>query len=209
MRMNDYIITKDSLLFTLPPALKRDESTEALAEAAAERLADRVPEVDRLRIICNIDQLEEPLLAILARDFKVDWWSPDYSLEEQRRTVKSSWYVHKILGTKAAVERAISAIYPRTKIIEWWEYGGEPYHFRVDINITNDRINSEKQKLVLERLNYYKNLRSHNDGITYFVEAEISTHRSHCLCRRSGQGRKPAWELSRRCCARNTPHTRS
>lgn len=164
-------ITKDNMLFTLPPALKEDESTEALAEATAGALVNRLAETDRLRIICNIDNLEEPLLAILAHDFKVDWWDPSYSLEEKRQTVKGSWFVHRLMGTKAAVERAISAIYPGTKILEWFEYGGEPYHFRVDINVSNDQIDSEKQRRVLERLNYYKSLRSHNDGITYFIEA--------------------------------------
>ena len=33
-------------------------------------------------------------------------------------------------------------------------------------------IDSDKQRRVLERLNYYKSLRSHNDGVTYFVEAQ-------------------------------------
>lgn len=165
-------ITKENLLFTLPPVLQRDASTEALAEATAEVLAHRLEEIDRLRIISNIDNLEEALLAILARDFKVDWWDPGYSLEEKRRTVKDSWRVHKILGTKAAVETAIRAIYPGTRVLEWWEYGGEPYHFRLDINITNDSIDSVKQRRVLERMNFYKSLRSHNDGVTYFVEAE-------------------------------------
>lgn len=165
-------ITKENMLFTLPPALKGDESTEALAEATAEALEKRLEELERLRIVPNIDGLEEELLEILARDFKVDWWDPSYTLEEKRRTVKGSWRVHKTLGTKAAVETAISAIYPHTKVLEWWQYGGEPYHFRLDINITNDHIDSEKQRRVLERLNYYKSLRSHNDGVTYFVEAK-------------------------------------
>lgn len=165
-------ITKENLLFARPIALRGDESTEALAEATAEVLAARLAEIDRLRIISNIDNLEEALLDILARDFKVDWWDANYSLEEKRRTLKDSWRVHKMLGTKAAVETAISAIYPRTKVLEWWEYGGEPYHFRLDINITNDTIDSDKQRRVLERVNFYKSLRSHNDGVTYFVEAE-------------------------------------
>lgn len=168
-------ITKEAMLFTLPPALKEDTSTEALAAATAEALADRLAEIDRLRIISNIDNLEEALLAILARDFKVDWWDPSYSLEEKRRTLKDSWRVHKLLGTKAAVEMAISAIYPHTTVLEWFEYGGEPYHFRLDINITNDSINSVKQRRVLERINFYKNLRSHNDGVTYFVEAGVAS----------------------------------
>ena len=167
-------ITKENMLFTLPLALRGDISTEALAAATAEKLADRLAELDRLRIISNIDNLEEALLAILARDFKVDWYDPDYSLEEKRRTVKSSWRVHKTLGTKAAVETAIRAIYPLTTVEEWFEYGGEPYHFRLNIDITSDSGDRARQKRVLERLNFYKSLRSHNDGVRYFLVPEKS-----------------------------------
>lgn len=167
-------ITKENVLFTLPPALKVDTSTEALAEATAEVLADRVAEIDRLRIVSNIDNLEEALLAILARDFKVDWWDANYSLEEKRQTVKDSWRVHKTLGTKAAVETAIRAIYPLTTVEEWFEYDGEPYHFRLNIDITSDSGDKERQRRVLERLNFYKSLRSHNDGVRYFLVPEKS-----------------------------------
>lgn len=170
--MNKHGLTKENLVVTLPPALRTDPSVVALAEALSELLAARPAEIDRLRIYPAIDTLEEPLLDILARDFKVDWWDPEYSLEEKRRTLKDSWRVHRLLGTRAAVETAISAIYPHTQVLEWFEYGGEPYHFRLDINITNDTIDSAKQRRVLERMNFYKSLRSHNDGVTYFVEAE-------------------------------------
>ncbi len=169
--MNDHGLTKENLAGTLPPALRSDPSVVALSEALAELLAARPAEIDRLLIYPAIDTLDEPLLDILARDFKVDWWDPEYSLEEKRRTLKDSWRVHRLLGTRAAVETAISAIYPHTQVLEWFEYGGEPYHFRLDINITNDSIDSVKQRRVLERLEYYKSLRSHNDGVTYFVEA--------------------------------------
>ena len=170
--MNKHGLTKENLVVTLPQALRTDPSVVALAEALSELLAARPAEIERLRIYPAIDTLEEPLLDILARDFKVDWWDPEYSLEEKRRTLKDSWRVHRLLGTRAAVETAISAIYPHTQVLEWFEYGGEPYHFRLDISITNDSIDSEKQRRVLERMNFYKSLRSHNDGVTYFVEAE-------------------------------------
>lgn len=170
--MNKHGLTKENLVATLPPALRTDPSVVALAEALGEVLAVRPAEIERLRIYPAIDTLDESLLDILAHDFKVDWWDPEYSLEEKRRTLKDSWRVHRLLGTRAAVEMAISAIYPHTQVLEWFEYGGEPYHFRLDINITNDHIDSDKQRRVLERLNFYKSLRSHNDGVTYFVEAE-------------------------------------
>lgn len=172
--MNSNGLTKENLLFTFPVGLRENQSIAALGDVTAEELAKRPAEIGLLSIYARIDELPEDLLDILAYDFKVDWWDPNYSLEEKRRTFKDSWYVHKHLGTKAAVEMAIRAIYPLTTVEEWFEYGGEPYHFRLNIDITSDSGDRVRQRRVLERLNYYKSLRSHNDGVRYFLYPEKS-----------------------------------
>ena len=133
------------------------------------------PEIAKLSLYTRIKELPENLLDILAYDFKVDWWDPNYTLEEKRQTFKDSWYVHKHLGTKAAVVTAIRDIYPLTTLEEWFEYeGGQPYHFRLRIDITSDSGDKVRQRRVLERLNFYKNLRSHVDEIRYFLVPEKS-----------------------------------
>lgn len=161
-------ITKENLMLILPPALSKDRSVVALAEVDAEALAARPAEIGKARVIANIDQLDEAVLDILAYDFKVDWWDPEYSIEEKRKTLKDSWRVHRMLGTKAAVETAISAIYKDTTVQEWFEYGGEPYHFRLLLDATYENVNPEKHRRVMERVNYYKNLRSVLDKVEYY-----------------------------------------
>lgn len=169
--MNDpHGITAENLLRTLPVGIGWDETIQALGALAAETLARRPEEIRRLLIYPNIDNLDEELLDILAYDFKVDWWDGDYSLEEKRRTLKDSWRVHRMLGTKAAVETAISAIYPNSAVKEWFEYGGRPYYFKLEINATGSNGDLDKQRRVLQRLNYYKNLRSHLDSVDYTID---------------------------------------
>lgn len=163
-------ITGENLLRILPPALTQDPSMVALASAGAEALAARLAEIDRVRTISNIDGLEEAVLDILAHDFKVDWYDPEYSLEEKRRTLKDNWLVHRRLGTKYAVRTALNAVYPETIVQEWFEYGGNPYCFRVVLPAVGE-LTIEKQKRVLSRIQYYKNLRSHLDKIVALVEA--------------------------------------
>ncbi len=166
--MNDmHGITPGNLLRSLPLVLQRDENMQALAASIAETLAARPAEIDRLLIYPGLDAQDEGLLNILAHDFKVDWWDGDYSLEEKRRTLKDSWRVHRMLGTRAAVETAISALYPDTKLEEWFEYGGEPYHFRLHVRLAAGDNDLGKRRRVLEKVDYYKNLRSHCDGIEY------------------------------------------
>lgn len=163
----DHGLTAENLLAVFPSALRNDKSMYALASSIANILATRPSEIDTLRIYANIDALPEEMLDILAYDFKVDWWDYDYSLEEKRQTLKDSWKVHRMLGTKAAVETAISAIYPDVTVEEWFEYGGNPYTFRLIIDVTDLSIDYTRHRRVLELVNYYKNLRSHLDIVKY------------------------------------------
>ena len=73
-------LTRENMLAAFPVALREDTSIAALADAVAGVLAERREEIDRLRIYSAVDQLEEPLLDILAHYFKVDWWNHNYSL---------------------------------------------------------------------------------------------------------------------------------
>ena len=172
---NAHGLTAENLLRALPTVLQGDESMAALAASIASILAGRVEEIGGLCIYSRIDDLPEGLLDILAKDFKVDWWDGDYSLEEKRQTLKDSWRVHRTLGTKAAVVAAISAIYPDTKVLEWWEYGGQPYHFRLLIDSTFENVDPEKHQRVMEKVNYYKPLRSVLDETEYYDAGASAT----------------------------------
>lgn len=161
-------LTAENMLHALPDVLKNDSGTAALASCTAAALAEQKAEIDSLILYARMDELPEPLLDLLAQDFKVDWWDGDYSLEEKRQTLRDSWHVHRTLGTKAAVETALSAIYPNTKVMEWWEYDGLPYHFRLSINVSSDETSSLKHQRVMARLELYKNLRSQLDEVEYY-----------------------------------------
>jgi len=170
---NTHGLTKENLLSVFPVGLRKSQKIAALGDVTAEVLARRPAEISCLSLYPRIDQLPEKLLDILARDFKVDWWDANYTLEEKRRTLKSSWRVHKHLGTKAAVDEAISAVYPNSCAKPWFEYdGGEPYHFRFEINASESTANLEKQARVLDLARYYQSLRDHLDEIRYTVEAK-------------------------------------
>lgn len=92
------------------------------------------------------------------------------AIEVKRRTIRDSIQVHRRLGTKYAVEKALGAVYPGTKVEEWFEYGGDPYKFRVVIGATEAGITADRQAAVLDRVRFYKNLRSHLEAISYQIE---------------------------------------
>ena len=172
--MSNRGITTENLLLLLPEALTQDPHIRALAEAYAKAMEGRLAEIDRMRTVANLNGLDEKLLDILAYDFKVDWYGYDYPVEAKRELLKSSFQVHRKMGTKGAVERALSAIYPGTKVEEWFTYGGEPFGFRIILDITKPNVQISNDE-ILRAVDMYKSLRSHLEegGITYRSRVHI------------------------------------
>ncbi|MDR1158367.1 MAG: phage tail protein I [Oscillospiraceae bacterium] len=172
--MTEHGITVKNLLRTLPEVLRDDEKMLALGRVIAEELTVRASEIDRLKIYSRIDELPEDLLDILAYDFKVDWYGYNYDLETKRALIKDSFNVHRHLGTRGAVEKALSNVYVDAKIEEWHEYGGDPYYFRVLLDVTNQRA-AITHSDAARSLNIYKSLRSHlqYNAIIYYSRIYI------------------------------------
>ena len=165
--------TAEEFLRALPPVLRNNSRMIALGQVVAEELSDRMSEIEKAAIYPRIDELDETLLDILAYDFKVDWYGYDYPLETKRALLKSSFYIHRHLGTKGAVEAAIQSVYPKSIVEEWFDYveGGNPYTFRIVLDASTPAVPVNNTDL-LRAVNLYKSLRSHLDGIMF-----RSTHR--------------------------------
>ena len=110
---------------------------------------------------------------ILASDLKVDWYLYDAPLAVKRNQVESSIMVHRRIGTKGSVAKALSDIYPGSTVLEWNEYGGRPYYFRLILDLT-DTIADISNAEVLRTLNIYKPLRSE-------MEDDMPAYRSSCI----------------------------
>ena len=110
----------------LPQALASDIKMVALAKAITDELLTVSGEMKNVLIYARIDDLPEELVDVLAYDLHVDWYDYSYPLAAKRDLLKSSMRVHKKMGTKYAIEKALSALYPESEVEEWFQYEGEP-----------------------------------------------------------------------------------
>lgn len=156
---------------TIPPAIAEDEDIKALGKLIAIELQKINTEIPKNIIFSNIDELDEKTLDIIAYDLNVLWYDYGYSLEIKRSIIKDCIKIYRKLGTPYAVKRALGNIFPRTTIKEWFETGDDPYTFSIEINATENGAPADLQKMALDRIKYYKNLRSHLSKITYIMES--------------------------------------
>lgn len=150
---------------TLPPIIGNDTVAMGVAQATSNQMATVANLIHLNMIYPRIDELSEELLDILAYDLHVDWYDYSHDIDTKRRVIKNSVKIHMKLGTKYAVETATSDIYAGSTVEEWFEYGGEPYFFRLNLDISEKGITTAQQFSLVERIYFYKNARSHLDYI--------------------------------------------
>lgn len=154
---------------TIPPALEYDPKMKALARATAKLLQAQAGMIrDTVGIYYRVDELSENVLDMLATDLHVDWYDYSYSLDIKRSLIKDAVKVHRTLGTRAAVDTTLYAIFGDSfEIEEWFEYEGEPYTFRVEVNISERGLGPEEHEAAMRSILLTKNVRSWLEGIYY------------------------------------------
>jgi len=88
---------------------------------------------DKTRLMSWVDSLDETILDYLAVELRTPAYRDSFPIGTKRELIKKTLPFYAMLGTPAAVNWIIQAIFGDGGIQEWYEYGGEPHHFQVTI----------------------------------------------------------------------------
>lgn len=151
----------------LPSDLKSDPETQAFAYAVSKQIAHLIHYADAACLYISIDSVPEPVLDLLAVELRTPFYKQTYSISVKRVLVKESLIFYDQMGTPAAVNRIIEAIFGDGHIEEWWNYNGLPHHFRAIANTDTPLIEADQE--FRDVVGSVKRLSSWLDGITYFL----------------------------------------
>lgn len=166
-----------SLLDILPDSILADEKIKAIAVALDTELQKVTAETQQVLHLPRLDVLPEKVIDLLAWQFHVDFYEPvGMDIKTKRKLVKESIAWHRIKGTPAAVEMMLSSTFGRSaKVSEWYEYNGEPYHFKVSVK-TKKFPTMESLGLAKQGVLAAKNTRSVLDSIKTIVEMDTGDY---------------------------------
>jgi len=156
-----YTITLEDLL---PHSILSDEKVVFAAKSLDGEMGSVSSSIFEALILSRIDELPAEIVDLLAWQFHVDFYDPALSLTAKRNLVKSSILVHKRKGTPWAVKQVCNDAFGYAEIIEWFDYGGEPYHF--SILTEGSLVDSVAWQSFFRALESAKNVRSWLDDIT-------------------------------------------
>lgn len=149
----------------LPESLNRENMQQV-----AKIIDDKMHELDQLSelvsIYPRIDELSSAFIDALAIQFHVDFYDTTLPLDTRRALVKNSVRWHMRKGTAAVVQELINTIWDSGIVREWYEYGGDPYYFKVDV-LEAPIDDAEKIAAIVKAINTVKNKRSWLDSINF------------------------------------------
>lgn len=108
---------------------------------------DRILDIDAdlVRRVTIADVCPPDQLPILAWEYSVDEWVPAWSDAQKRNAINVSFDIHRYKGTSYAVDTAVATLGHSSVIEEWFEYGGHPYRFRVNVNLAPEQVFTQEQ----------------------------------------------------------------
>lgn len=166
----------------VPSSIRDDPQVRAACEAIDKELQQIYECIPSVCFWPNLDGQTSPMLDILMWEMHVDAWEiwatgqgeQDMTDEQKRRYIDDSinWHAHK--GTKGICDQMLKLAFKDGELLEWYQYGGEPYHFRV---ITRDpNVDPVKQQQMIDAIMAVKNVRSWPDE---FVRDRYFTNQNY------------------------------
>lgn len=155
----------------LPQFMRGDLAVLGLAGAMDEIIPPLTDSIGLLTTWDKINELSEDELDALAWELNILWYDKSANIDTKRSLILNSDKVYRKLGTKWAVENVIQSYFGDGYIREWFEYDGEPGHFRV--YSTNPTLNNEQLTAFMNILEKVKRHSSKLDSINITLTGEM------------------------------------
>lgn len=150
--------------------MRQDETTKALCTALTPMLRSLGKMIDSVLLYSRIDELSGPVLDLIAWGSHVDAYDALADDTEKRKMIKNADLIHRFKGTAYAVQRIVEGVFGEDGVVrEWFEYGGTPYHFKVEVYCSARGVSKADQLRAVALVEAGKNLRSELDGLSLIL----------------------------------------
>lgn len=145
--------------------LQYDPEVMAMAYAVREEKRRIMDEAAQTITMAMLKNAPEFILDILAVELRTPAYDEAMPVETKRTLIEGTLEFYAHLGTPWAVNWVIRSIFGNGKVAEWYEYGGEPHHFRVSAMNDGTFETLEGLAAFIRMISTVKRLSSWIDGI--------------------------------------------
>ena len=146
----------------VPKFLMADKNGRAVAmaiQAAVQYMNDRIAE--GVAVIDDFDRMPEWRLDDLAWEYNC-LYDYEADVKTKRQWVRNAVPLYRMFGTVQSIYQYVGGYFANMDVEENWQYGGEPYHFRVTVE---GEWTPENERWARKAINEAKNVRSILDSL--------------------------------------------
>lgn len=122
--------------------------------------------IDNANFTVNIDNVSEKIIDYLACEYRTPYYDEALDLKTKRNLVKSTMLTYQKIGTTNIIKEYLNTLNEETDVAEWYDYNGQPYNFKIFLNISENREVDEKLLTdIKNKIEKIKNVRSSLEAI--------------------------------------------
>lgn len=122
--------------------------------------------INNANFTVNIDNVSEKIIDYLACEYRTPYYDEALDLKTKRNLVKSTMLTYQKIGTTNIIKEYLNTLNEETDVAEWYDYDGQPYNFKIFLNISENREVDEKLLTdIKNKIEKIKNVRSSLEAI--------------------------------------------
>lgn len=135
------------LYLSMPPNMQNVEE-EAFCYAIEKQMSRLVKLANKLNVWGDLDHADPKHYDYIASCLRTLYYRSDMADTQKLALIKSSMMTYRYAGSVKAIEELLGNLFDEAEFIPWYEYGGRPYHFKLNVSGNPD----EETKRTLERV---------------------------------------------------------
>ena len=158
---------ENTYLMMLPPNMQ-DTDAECFSYALSKQMHRFIEMAEKLNLWGNLKNADPRYYDYIAACMRVPYYRSEFSDDVKLKLICHGYEIYRYAGTRAGVKDLINIIFDKAVYINWDEYEGEQYHFKV---LVYDVLKEDAATMLTNVIQKVKAARSVMDSIEIGREA--------------------------------------
>lgn len=139
------------LYLSMPPNMQNMEE-EAFCHAVEKQVSRLVKLAGRLNVWGDLDHVSPKHYDYIAACLRTLYYRSDMTDSQKLAIIKSSMLAYRYAGSVKAIEELLGNLFDEAEFIPWYEYGGRPYHFKLNVKGNPDAETKRTLESILRKV---------------------------------------------------------
>lgn len=158
--------------YSLPPNLQNAENY-AMGYAVDRQMKKLMEFYKKMLVWPDIENVDPKYYGYLAASIRALYYSEEYDNETRKEILKDALKTYMFAGTITSEEELLEKLFPDAVFVPWYEYDGEPYHFKIIVPTDPSQETLTRFVSILKRVKAQRSIIDAIETKTYYIDMTV------------------------------------